>query len=71
MWRVAHATGALQAKDLERVTGGTTVQPMKLTHPTDAKLMHKAILILGGPTCAPEDAAGDPHSPADPIGERC
>lgn len=45
--RVAHATGALKAKDLERVTVDTTVQPKNVTHPTDAKLMHKAIVMLG------------------------
>lgn len=45
--RVAHASGALKAKDLERVTVDTTVQPKNVTHPTDAKLMHKAIVMLG------------------------
>ena len=45
--RVAHATGALKAKDLERVTVDTTVQPKNVTHPTDAKLMHRAIVMLG------------------------
>ena len=45
--RVAHATGALKTKDLERVTVDTTVQPKNVTHPTDAKLMHKAIVMLG------------------------
>lgn len=44
--RVAHATGALKARDLERVTVDTTVQPKNVTHPTDAKLMHKAIVML-------------------------
>jgi IS5 family transposase len=34
--RVAHASGALKAKDLERVTVDTTVQPKNVTHPTDA-----------------------------------
>jgi IS5 family transposase len=41
------ATGASKAKDLERVTVDTTVQPKNVTHPTDAKLMHKAIVMLG------------------------
>ena len=45
--RVAHATGALKTRDLERVTVDTTVQPKNVTHPTDAKLMHKAIVMLG------------------------
>ena len=45
--RVAHATGALKARDMERVTVDTTVQPKNVTHPTDAKLMHKAIVMLG------------------------
>ncbi len=44
--RVAHATGALKMKDLERVTVDTTVQPKNVTHPTDTKLMHKAIVLL-------------------------
>ncbi len=45
--RVANATGALKARDMERVTVDTTVQPKNVTHPTDAKLMHKAIVMLG------------------------
>jgi IS5 family transposase len=45
--RVAHATGALKPKDLARVTVDTTVQPKAVTHPTDAKLMLKAIEKLG------------------------
>jgi len=41
--RVAHASGALRTKDLERVTVDTTVQPKAITFPTDAKLVHAAI----------------------------
>jgi len=41
--RVAHESGALRAKDLERVTVDTTVQPKAITFPTDAKLLHAAI----------------------------
>lgn len=41
--RVAHATGALAAKDMARVTVDTTVQPKNITFPTDAKLAHAAI----------------------------
>ena len=41
--RVAHASGALRTKDLERVTVDTTVQPKAITFPTDAKLLHAAI----------------------------
>jgi len=41
--RVAHASGALQTKDLARVTVDTTVQPKNITFPTDAKLLHAAI----------------------------
>ncbi len=44
--RVAHATGAVKAKDLKRITVDTTVQPKNITFPTDAKLMHKAIVML-------------------------
>lgn len=41
--RVAHATGALETKDLARVTVDTTVQPKNITFPTDAKLLHAAM----------------------------
>src|SRR5712691_2673314 len=41
--RVAHSSGALRSKDLERVTVDTTVQPKDITFPTDAKLLHAAI----------------------------
>lgn len=41
--RVAHETGAIEAKDLERVTVDTTVQPKAIAHPTDARLMHRAL----------------------------
>jgi IS5 family transposase len=44
---VAHKTGALATKDLERVAVDTTVQPKNVSFPTDAKLMHKAIVMLG------------------------
>lgn len=45
--RVAHDTGALKPRDLARVTVDTTVQPKNVTHPTDAKLIVKAIEQLG------------------------
>jgi len=41
--RVAHETGAIEARDLERVTVDTTVQPKAVAHPTDARLMHRAL----------------------------
>jgi IS5 family transposase len=44
--RVAHAVGALRTKDLARVNVDTTVQPKNATFPTDAKLLHAAILGL-------------------------
>ena len=44
---VAHKTGGLGPKDLERVAVDTTVQPKNVGFPTDAKLMHKAIVMLG------------------------
>jgi IS5 family transposase len=44
--RVAHATGALATKDLERVVVDTTVQPKAVAHPTDARLTHRAIIKL-------------------------
>src|SRR5258707_1787738 len=37
---VAHKTGAIATKDLERVVVDTTVQPKAIAHPTDARLMH-------------------------------
>jgi len=40
---VAHKTGAIATKDLERVAVDTTVQPKAVAHPTDARLLHKAI----------------------------
>jgi IS5 family transposase len=40
---VAHKTGAVEAKDLERVAVDTTVQPKAIAHPTDARLMHRAL----------------------------
>lgn len=45
--RVAQDAGALKKRDLGRVTVDTTVQPKNVTHPTDAKLMLKAIEQLG------------------------
>jgi IS5 family transposase len=44
--RVAHQVGALRTKDLARVNVDTTVQPKNVTFPTDAKLLHAAILGL-------------------------
>lgn len=40
---VAHKSGALATKDLERVVVDTTVQPKAIAHPTDARLTHRAI----------------------------
>ena len=40
---VAHRTGALQGKDLERVVVDTTVQEKAIAYPTDARLLHRAI----------------------------
>ena len=44
---VAHKTGALATRDLERVAVDTTVQPKAVAFPTDARLMHKAIVMVG------------------------
>ena len=44
---VAHRTGALATQDLERVVVDTTVPEKAITHPTDAKLLHRAIVKLG------------------------
>ena len=43
---VAHKTGAIATKDLERVVVDTTVQPKAVAHPTDARLTHRAIVKL-------------------------
>jgi transposase, IS5 family len=40
---VAHRTGAIEIKDLERVAVDTTVQEKAIAHPTDARLTHRAI----------------------------
>jgi transposase, IS5 family len=40
---VAHRTGAIATKDLERVAIDTTVQEKAIAHPTDARLTHRAI----------------------------
>ena len=40
---VAHRTGAIDIKDLERVAIDTTVQEKAIAHPTDARLTHRAI----------------------------
>src|SRR5262250_912263 len=40
---VAHKTGALATRDLERVVVDTTVQPKAIAHPTDARLCHRAL----------------------------
>lgn len=40
---VAHKSGALATKDLERVAVDTTVQEKAIAHPTDARLTHRAI----------------------------
>ena len=44
---MAHRTKAIETKDLELVAVDTTVQEKAITHPTDAKLMHKTIVMLG------------------------
>ena len=44
---MAHKSGALSTKDLERVAVDTTVQPKAIAFPTDARLLHKAIVMLG------------------------
>lgn len=43
---VAHKTGAIETKDLERVVVDTTVQPKAIAHPTDARLTHRAVVKL-------------------------
>ena len=43
----ATRTGAAKPKHFERVTIDTTVQPKAVTHPTDSKLIHRGVEILG------------------------
>ncbi len=45
--RLAEDSGALDKRDLARVTVDTTVQPKNVTFPTDAKLLETAIQQLG------------------------
>jgi transposase, IS5 family len=45
---VAHRTKAIDSKDLERVVVDTTVQEKAIAHPTDARLIHRAIEKLVG-----------------------
>lgn len=40
---IAHRTGALNTRDLERVAVDSTVQPKAIAHPNDARLTHRAI----------------------------
>jgi len=40
---VAHRSGAIETKELERVVVDTTVQEKAIAHPTDARLSHRAI----------------------------
>jgi hypothetical protein len=52
---VAHKTGALAIRDLERVVVDITVQPKAIAHPTDERLCHSALEKLvdlrGAITC--------------------
>ena len=41
--RIAHTEGALATRDLQRVVVDTTVQPKAIAHPTDHRLLWKAL----------------------------
>ncbi len=43
----AQRAGAAEPKHFERVTIDTTVQPKAVTHPTDSKLLHRGVELLG------------------------
>jgi IS5 family transposase len=43
----AQRAGAAEPKHFARVTVDTTVQPKAVTHPTDSKLLHRGVEILG------------------------
>ena len=45
---VAHKTGALAPRDLERVVVDTTVPPKAIAHPTEARRCHRAVQKLVG-----------------------
>jgi len=45
--RIAYQEGALRTKDLKRIVVDTTVQEKVITHPTEAKLLYKALTKLG------------------------
>jgi hypothetical protein len=60
--RIACQSGAIRTRDLARVTVDTTVKPKAISFPTDAKLLHAAIMCstawpgstvcgCGNPTC--------------------
>jgi hypothetical protein len=59
---VAHRTKAIETRDLERVVVDTTVREKAIAHPTDARLIHRAIeklvdLARRGRQTAPELSA--------------
>ena len=43
----ARRGGAVEEKQLRRITIDTTVQPKAVTHPTDSKLLHRGVEVLG------------------------
>lgn len=43
----AQRAGAAEPKHFQRVTIDSTVQPKAVTHPTDSKLIHRGVEILG------------------------
>lgn len=45
---VAHKTGAIETRDLERVVVDTTVRPKAIAHPTDARLLLRALADIQG-----------------------
>src|SRR6202049_988910 len=64
---VAHRSGAIETKDLERVVVDTTVQEKAIAHPTDARLIHRAIeklvaLPMRGRNCCRPRRAGTESS---------
>ena len=60
---VAHKTGAIETRDLERVVMDTTVQPKAIAHPTDARLMHRALEKLVRPRPAGRGSASSELCP--------
>lgn len=64
---VAHKTGAIGPKDLERVVVDTTVQPKAVAHPTAARLMHQSIISTARIAIISRDASATGSTLFSPL----